>query len=146
MPSISSSYRSVMPRRPVTALSMRSSMLRPTGPHMQGFKRPNMENKEHLIPNVPLRNLAVRSGRVFPELNSFGESGNPYLFETGGRPEGSEGLLGYWRILTRHKIAILAASFGGLLLGFLIGIPLKPVFRASTTLEVLNVNEDFMNM
>jgi capsular exopolysaccharide synthesis family protein len=59
----------------------------------------------------------------------------------------SEGVLfEYWRILSRHKTSILLSAFGGLVLGFLIGIPMKPVYRARTSLEVLNLNEDFMNM
>jgi capsular exopolysaccharide synthesis family protein len=33
-----------------------------------------------------------------------------------------------------------------MLLGFAVGIPMTPVFRARTSIEVLNLNEDFMNM
>ena len=103
-----------------------------------------MENNEQL--NGPPRPLVVRSGRMLPEVNSFDESGNSYMIEAGDRPQDSEGLLKYWHTLVRHKVAIASASFAGLVLGFLVGIPMKPVYRASTTLEVLNVNEDFMNM
>jgi succinoglycan biosynthesis transport protein ExoP len=56
------------------------------------------------------------------------------------------GLLEYWRILRRHKWSILFSSLGGLILGIVIGIPMTPVFRARTALEVLNLNEDFMNL
>src|SRR5580698_9855111 len=56
------------------------------------------------------------------------------------------GLLEYWRILRRHTTAILLSSLAGLALGVGVGIPMKPVFRARTSLEVLNLNEDFMNM
>jgi capsular exopolysaccharide synthesis family protein len=56
------------------------------------------------------------------------------------------GLLDYWRMLNRHKTAIILTSVIGLLAGFGIGIPMKPVFRARTSVEVLNLNEDFMNM
>jgi capsular exopolysaccharide synthesis family protein len=49
-------------------------------------------------------------------------------------------------MLKRHRAAIAAASLVGLLAGFAAGIPVKPVYRARTSLEVLNLNEDFMNM
>ena len=105
-----------------------------------------MEKKQSLLPNAMVPQLSVHSARALPGLRTLEEPGNPYYMDTGDRPEESGGLLELWRLLVRHKTAILAPSIGGLLLGVLIGIPLKPVFRASTTLEVLNVNEDFMNM
>lgn len=60
--------------------------------------------------------------------------------------EAGGGLMEYWRILRRHKLAILLSAFGGLVLGVAAGIPMTPVYRARTSLEVLNLNEDFMNM
>ena len=105
-----------------------------------------MENNQKFLPNVPTRQINVRGARAVSDLNSVDGPGNSYFVETVDRREGSEGLLDYWRILTRHKVAIFAASVTGLVLGLLVGIFLKPVFRASTTLEVLNDNEDFMNM
>jgi capsular exopolysaccharide synthesis family protein len=59
---------------------------------------------------------------------------------------GGGGLIEYGRILRRHKIAILLSALGGLILGIAAGIPMKAVYRARTSLEVLNLNEDFMNM
>jgi uncharacterized protein involved in exopolysaccharide biosynthesis len=56
------------------------------------------------------------------------------------------GLIEYWRILLRNKRTILLAGLAGLVLGLAVGVPMKPVFRAETTLEVLTLNEDFMNM
>jgi polysaccharide biosynthesis transport protein len=60
--------------------------------------------------------------------------------------DSGSGLLDCWRILRRHKAAILLSALSGLVLGFVIGIPMKPVYRARTSLEVLNLNEDFMNL
>lgn len=51
----------------------------------------------------------------------------------------------YGRIVRRHRKTILLASVAGLVLGFLAGIPMTPVYRGQTTLEVLSFNEDFMN-
>jgi capsular exopolysaccharide synthesis family protein len=56
------------------------------------------------------------------------------------------GLLLLWRVLRRHKLAILISTLGGAILGVAVGIPMQPVYRARTSLEVLNLNEDFMNM
>jgi capsular exopolysaccharide synthesis family protein len=72
--------------------------------------------------------------------------GSRYGFEIEDDPESGGGLLEYWRILRRHKGILLLSAIAGMVLGIAIGIPMKPVFRARTSLEVLNVNEDFMNM
>lgn len=58
----------------------------------------------------------------------------------------SGGLLDYWHLLRRHKTALLAFACCGALLGVLVGLPMKPVYQVSTSLEVLSLNEDFMNM
>ena len=72
--------------------------------------------------------------------------GSRYGFEFDDDPESGGGLVEYWRILRRHKGTLLLAAVAGTILGVAIGIPMKPVFRARTSLEVLNVNEDFLNM
>jgi uncharacterized protein involved in exopolysaccharide biosynthesis len=64
----------------------------------------------------------------------------------GEEDESQGGLLEYWRILSRNRVPILLASLAGLVLGFAVGIPMKPIYRAKTSLEVLTINEDFMNM
>ena len=100
-----------------------------------------MENKQPLPP-APSGRLAPGAAPFISQLNPYREPGGSYFVET----REPEGLSDFWRLLVRHKTAILLSSMGGLLLGVLAGIPLKPIYRASTTLEVLNVNEDFMNM
>jgi polysaccharide biosynthesis transport protein len=74
-----------------------------------------------------------------------GSTGVRYGFDAPDAADSSGGLLDYWRMLNRHRIAILVACFIGLLAGFASGIPVKPVYRARTSVEVLNMNEDFMN-
>jgi polysaccharide biosynthesis transport protein len=100
-----------------------------------------MENKQQLPP-TPSGRLAPGAAPFISQLNPYREPGGSYLVEA----REPEGLADFWRLLVRYKTTILLSSVGGLLLGVLAGIPLKPVYRASTTLEVLNVNEDFMNM
>jgi polysaccharide biosynthesis transport protein len=60
--------------------------------------------------------------------------------------ESDGGLVEYWRIFRRHKWTILLSTIGALILGFLAGIPMKPMYRAHASVEVLNINQDFMNM
>src|ERR1700722_4303719 len=73
-------------------------------------------------------------------------SGTPYNAEEAGGAESGSGLIEYWRLLLRHKGTIVLSAVAGLVVGFAIGIPLTPVFRARTTIEVLNLNENFMNL
>ena len=69
-----------------------------------------------------------------------------------GRPENSEtgaaegSLIEHLRILRRHKGPIFLVSLTGLILGIAVSVAMKPVYRARTSLEVLNINQDFMNM
>jgi succinoglycan biosynthesis transport protein ExoP len=76
-----------------------------------------------------------------------------YPIYDGARPYGNEnnddteesGLVEYWRILHRYRWPIFLSSLAGAILGILVGLPMTPIYRASTSLEVLNVNENFMN-
>src|SRR5436190_1413375 len=56
------------------------------------------------------------------------------------------GLGEYWAILRNHAGAIVLSTVAGLVLGFCIGLPFKPVYRANTMLEFLDVNGNFMNL
>jgi len=56
------------------------------------------------------------------------------------------GLIEYWRILRRRKGAVLLIAFLGLLAGLLITLPQTPVFLARATLEIQDLNQDFMNL
>lgn len=73
-------------------------------------------------------------------------AGPRYSAEIDDEAESGNSLLEYWRLLKRHKTAILLSALGGLILGIATGIPMTPVYRARTSLEVLNLNDDFMNM
>ena len=56
------------------------------------------------------------------------------------------GLLEYWRILRRRKGTVILVAFIGVVLGVLVTLPQTPVFQARTSLEVQDINQDFMNM
>ncbi|MCC7496887.1 MAG: hypothetical protein IT160_04865, partial [Bryobacterales bacterium] len=55
-------------------------------------------------------------------------------------------LLEYWRIIQRRKGTVCLIAFLGTLAGLLFTLPQTPVYQASTTLEILGINEDFMRL
>jgi len=55
-------------------------------------------------------------------------------------------IMEYLRILKRHRFAVSVFAFIGLALGVAATALQTPVYRATTSLEVLNLNEDFMNL
>src|SRR5438045_2942990 len=89
------------------------------------------ENPKLLSGVVPSRNVEV-----------------PYAgYQSGyGEDQGGDGVLEYWKILRRHKGAVLLAAFLGGLAGFLYTLPQTPIYQASATLEVQGLNENFLNM
>ena len=56
------------------------------------------------------------------------------------------GLIEYWRILRQRKGTILLIGAIGLILAVLITLPMTPVYSARTSLEIQEVNRNFMNM
>jgi polysaccharide biosynthesis transport protein len=79
-------------------------------------------------------------------LPSASSQGSRYGFDGSDTSDTSGGILDYWRMVKRHRTTVIVASLIGLMAGFGASIPVKPVYRARTSLEVLNLNEDFMNM
>jgi polysaccharide biosynthesis transport protein len=57
----------------------------------------------------------------------------------------SGGLIEYWRILCRHKAAWLIFTFAGALIGFLITVPQTRIYRAHTSVEIVGLNDNFLN-
>ncbi|MEO7649238.1 MAG: GumC family protein, partial [Bryobacteraceae bacterium] len=58
----------------------------------------------------------------------------------------SDGMLGYWRVLGRHKLAFILITILSGVAGYFLTIPQTPVYQAAITLEIQNMNENFMNM
>ncbi|MCL4401468.1 MAG: GumC family protein [Acidobacteria bacterium] len=56
------------------------------------------------------------------------------------------GLAEYWQILRRRKGALVLAAFAGALMALLVTLPQTPVYRGETSIEVLGINENFLNM
>lgn len=96
-------------------------------------------------PTPESKALAITS---YPPLAPAGHSPYPnarYGSEWTDESQSEVSVLQYWRILCRQRNTILIAGALGLVLGFLSGVPMKPVYRARTSLEVLSFNDDFMN-
>jgi capsular exopolysaccharide synthesis family protein len=64
----------------------------------------------------------------------------------GNPAEDQGGLIEYWRILRRRKRTVLAVAFAGLLTGAFVTLPETPIYQARTSLEIQDLNQDFMNM
>jgi capsular exopolysaccharide synthesis family protein len=68
------------------------------------------------------------------------------------RPDGLEGgaveggLLEYLGALRRRKASLLLCSGLGLVAGVVLSLPQSPVYQAKTVLEVVELNDNFMNM
>lgn len=65
-------------------------------------------------------------------------------------PEGDDapdegGLISYWRILNRHRGALLLSVFAGGLIGLLVTLPQTPIYQAHTSIEIVGLNENFLN-
>jgi capsular exopolysaccharide synthesis family protein len=58
----------------------------------------------------------------------------------------SGGLAYYWLILRRQKRICILFAFLGLLFGFLFTVPQTRIYRARTSLEIVDLNQNFLNL
>lgn len=95
--------------------------------------------------NGGYREIVVRNSRPVFATRSRG-SFPGYAF--GAKREEKEGidLLEYWRMLRRRRGTLILAVGLGLFVAVLITLPQTPVYQAKLSLELLNLNEGFMNM
>jgi succinoglycan biosynthesis transport protein ExoP len=56
------------------------------------------------------------------------------------------GLLEYWQMIRRHKVAVIMATVLGGLGGFLMTLSDARIYLARTSLEIQGLNEDFLNI
>src|SRR5579884_1626022 len=91
----------------------------------------------------PVKSVAVvRAPAEGAVPAQYAETSAPYYINNG--PEQSSEVE-YARALLRHKGKLCLFALGGIVLSILIGIPQTPTYRVRTALEVLSLNEDFMN-
>src|ERR1700691_2560630 len=55
-------------------------------------------------------------------------------------------LLDYFDIARRHKGTLIVIAFAGLLTSILVTLPQTPVYQARASLEIRDLNENFLNM
>src|SRR5712692_2726197 len=60
--------------------------------------------------------------------------------------ENADGLLGYWRVLIRHRGALLLSACVGSLASLVATLPQTPLYQAHVSLEIQGLNENFLNM
>jgi polysaccharide biosynthesis transport protein len=87
-----------------------------------------------------------------PVLNDQGRqsggdsSDQAYNHSAETRSEEAVELVAYWRLLRRKRGTLILATGLGLLLGILVTLPQTTIYQAKTSLELLNLNGNFMNM
>ncbi len=91
-------------------------------------------------------NALVRQTDAAGGSNVFADSPAAYYSTDSADESGATNVFKYWQMIRRHKTRLCLLAFCGAVVGFLSGLPFKPVYRVTTSLEVLNLNEDFMNM
>ena len=91
-----------------------------------------------LQPGVHYKALTLPPGYV---------PGYPVPPGTADEDEGiGPGLIEYWRLIRQRKGTILLAGAVGFILAVMYTLPMTPIYSASTTLEVQEMNRNFMNM
>ena len=96
-----------------------------------------MDNSQNLVPV---------GGALTPAPSSRG--GYSHGYYASPRPDDASPnfLLEYWRILRRRKGTLILIASAVTLLAVLVTLPQTPIYRAKTTIEVQDMNQDFLNM
>jgi len=69
----------------------------------------------------------------------------PEYVSTQAGETSAAGPLEFWRALRRRKGAVILFAFGGALAGFLWTLPQTPIYQARTSIEIVGVNDNFLN-
>src|ERR1700684_276987 len=80
-----------------------------------------------------------------PLQASYTDAGYSNGPDPSAEPE-SGGLLEYWRILRRRKGTLLLIALLGAIVGFLVTLPQTPIYQVRTSLEIVGLNQNFLNI
>jgi polysaccharide biosynthesis transport protein len=98
--------------------------------------------------STPQQQLVFRQSRLSPDV-PYGRGYERYAYrgdrQDNGSSDGWLSIFDYWRILKRRRWTLAVAALLGTLAGILVTLPRTPLYRARTTLEVQNMNSDFLN-
>lgn len=98
-------------------------------------------------PSIPGRALPAATANCGPALPVVVEPSYPRYGSAPAADDGHDGgIVEYWRILRRRKGTVILIAFVGLAAGILATIPQTPVYQARASIEVQNLNENFLNM
>ncbi len=95
--------------------------------------------------SLPSRGLPPAVRRIVPAESVMAAAAPLARYEAEDGSEGA-GLLDYWRILTRYKRAWMTFAVVGALIGFAVAFPRTPEYEASTSVEIVGLNQDFLNL
>jgi polysaccharide biosynthesis transport protein len=96
------------------------------------------KNPSEFLPSPAVR----REKGAYPaSYTDYGYSAAP---EPSLEPE-SRSLLEYWRILRRRKGTLILIASVGAIIGFLVTLPQTPIYQAKTSLEIVGLNQNFLN-
>jgi polysaccharide biosynthesis transport protein len=108
--------------------------------------RQHMDQTNSSPPVSPETQLMVHPMASFAGRRTPYPSQYPNSYAGSQDLEGNGRLLRIWQTLARRSKTLLFSSAGGLILGYLITLMLQPVYRTQTSLEVVALNQDFLNM
>jgi polysaccharide biosynthesis transport protein len=103
-----------------------------------------MQRLPEPIQTNPVIAPAVRKGGAMPA--SYTELPVNTGFSDSGPDTESGSLLEYWGILRRRKGTVTLIAVFGTLIGFVVTIPQTPIFQVRTSLEIVGLNENFLNV
>jgi capsular exopolysaccharide synthesis family protein len=92
------------------------------------------------------RKLSRRATELIPVRNHHVEIPILSRPNVGADDLNAGGLSYYWFILRRHTGLWILFAFLGALLGVLVAVPQTPVYRAHGSVEILDLNENFLNL
>ena len=109
--------------------------------------------KDPEAPQPPSRRSPPELDQTIPQQqstvlvrNNYGRHGYDVPVSPQSSDPESAGLLDYWRVLRRHKATWAVISFLGALIGILVTLPQTPVYQAHLSLEIVGLNQNFLNM
>jgi polysaccharide biosynthesis transport protein len=92
-----------------------------------------------MLPPAPgAQNMALA-----PHIESYGLPANTLEYADEVQ-KGS--VIDYWRILYSWKGVLVAFAAAGVLAGILVTLPQSPIYKARTSLEIEDLNQEFLNM